>query len=240
MLIWNCYINGVSEWWWSLLDGTYSVWLTTITEHFSCFGCVVYACAICCSLQWRIQDFAEGGANPRGEALWILNASNSVCVWVWGWTAEWQWKSLSNGQMVIRRQNSCQKITIQPFDRLFQIWQMVIRQLFCRRIAWGISKTWSTNLLLLLFTKNCVNMKNMDCVVFLSLYLNVILVLLHEKFKNISHSLVHASKKSYFPSVADPNSFIFMQFPAKLLQNNRLAWGVDAPSEILDLPKHHN
>ena len=105
---------------------------------------------------------------PEGKAaLCILNASNSVCVWVWVWTVERQWKSQSNGQMVIRRQNSCW-ITIQPFDRLFQIWQMVIRQLFCRRVAiqpfrlkikprgtWGIWKTRSTNLLL--FAKNCVN-----------------------------------------------------------------------------------
>ena len=58
------------------IGGHLSVRLTTITVHFGCFGCVVYACAICCSLQWRIQDFAEDGANPRGEGSTV----HSVCL----------------------------------------------------------------------------------------------------------------------------------------------------------------
>ena len=39
-----------------------------------------------------------------------------------------------NGRIPIQQQNSC-RITIWLLDWLFHIWQMVIRWLFCRRIA---------------------------------------------------------------------------------------------------------
>ena len=211
--------------------------------------------------------------------------------------------------MVIRRQNSRQ-ITIQPFNRLFQIWRMVIRRLFCRRIAWGISKTGSTNLLLLLFAKNCVNTKKWT-----ALYFWACIWMWHLccYMKSSSHSHVHASenftihqwriqilsfscnfRQNFYktrmhssrmrtarsssrpgdsppgtPSARDQASSLEPDPPGtrhpprtrhppppvdRMIDrskhitlpqtsfagnNNTLAWGVGAPSEILDPPKHH-
>ena len=173
--------------------------------YFSCFRCIVYACAICCSLQWRIQDFAEGGANPRGEGSTVhseclkfrlrlsssLNGRKAMEKSVKWPNGNSETKQLLNYHSAIRPTfpnltNGNSATVLSPSGH-----SAIQTQNQTQRNLRYLENTEHQPVII------CQKLREhdkMDCVVFLSLYLNVILVLLHEKFKNISHSLVHASK----------------------------------------------
>ena len=78
-----------------------------------------------------------------GLYTWFVWASGSICVWVWVWTAEWQFSNKIGNSVTKQLPNYHLAISEKvewpmPFGHLImfiQIWWMVIQRLFCHQIA---------------------------------------------------------------------------------------------------------